>query len=60
MISYQDPIAISLRSGHRIEVRNKLRLALTAEGVFEDVKQCCGIVSNRNTLPFSLNSLFSH
>jgi hypothetical protein len=53
-------MAVPLRSGHRIEVRDELRLALTAEGVFEGVKRRRRIVSDRNGPPFSLNSPFSH
>jgi hypothetical protein len=46
MIGCQGPMAVPLRPGHRIEVRNKLRLTLTAEGVFEGVKRRCGVVTN--------------
>jgi hypothetical protein len=53
-------MAVPLRSGHRIEVRDKLRLALTAKGVFKGVKRRRRIVSDRNGLPFSLNSPFNH
>jgi hypothetical protein len=53
-------MAVPLRSGHRIEVRDKLRLALTAEGVFEGVKRRYRIVSDRNSPSFSPNSPFSH
>lgn len=45
-------MAVPLRPGHRIEVRNKLRLILTAEGVFEGVKRRCRVVSDRNSPPF--------
>jgi hypothetical protein len=60
MISCQGLMAVSLRSGHRIEVKDELRLALTAEGVFKGVKRRRRIVSDRNGPPFSLNSPFSH
>jgi hypothetical protein len=60
MIGYQGPMAVPLRLDHRIEVRNKLRLTLTAEGVFEGVKRRYGVVSNRNSPPFSLDSPFSY
>ena len=40
--------ACTLPSDHATtEVRNKLRLTLTAEGVFEGVKRRCGVVSDR-------------
>jgi hypothetical protein len=53
-------MVVSLRSGYHIKVKDKLRLALTAKSVFKGVKRRRKIISDRNGLPFSLNSLFSY
>jgi hypothetical protein len=53
-------MAVPLRSGHRIKVKDELRLALTAKSVFKGIKRRRKIISDRNGLPFSLNSLFSY
>jgi hypothetical protein len=53
-------MAVPLRLGHRVEVRNILRLTLTAEGIFKGVKRRCGVMSDRNSPPFSPDGPFGH